>query len=172
MPVAYADRTCSLVLQDHYIMRSVPSTPLTIRPRRHVPDPAACVQDLENTVGAWDMYGVEDSKRYPSLQNEFFERAASGISTRGSMLRFLAVGMLSTTSHVWSCLRSSACVLGCSWPSALARVVGVPHRSSWVKYLGCHCYVPCAAADGLRASRDVPLLCAGSVGSTLAHLCS
>lgn len=38
------------------------------------------------------MYGQEDSKRYPGLQNEFFERAASGISTRGSMLRFLAVG--------------------------------------------------------------------------------
>lgn len=51
------------------------------------------VQDLENTVGAWDMYGQEDQKRYPDLQNEFFERAASSLASRGAMLRFLAVGV-------------------------------------------------------------------------------
>jgi len=49
-------------------------------------------QDLENTVGAWDMYGQEDSKRYPGIQNEFFERAASSISSRGSLLRLVTVG--------------------------------------------------------------------------------
>jgi hypothetical protein len=53
------------------------------------------LQDLENTVGAWDMYGQEDKKRYPDLQNEFFERAAGGLSSRGSMLRFLTVGAYS-----------------------------------------------------------------------------
>lgn len=51
-----------------------------------------CVQDLDNTVGAWDMYGQEDTKRYPDMQNEFFERAAGGLASRGSMLRFCAVG--------------------------------------------------------------------------------
>ena len=33
------------------------------------------MQDLENTVGSWDMYGQEDEKRYNGLQSEFFERA-------------------------------------------------------------------------------------------------
>lgn len=50
------------------------------------------MQDLENTVGAWDMYGQEDTKRYPDMQNEFFERAAGGLASRGAMLRFCAVG--------------------------------------------------------------------------------
>ena len=50
------------------------------------------MQDLENTVGAWDLYGVDDAKRYPDIQNEFFERATSGLNNRGAMLRFLAVG--------------------------------------------------------------------------------
>jgi hypothetical protein len=39
------------------------------------------------------MYGQEDQKRYPDLQNEFFERAASSLASRGAMLRFLAVGV-------------------------------------------------------------------------------
>jgi photosystem I subunit VI len=50
------------------------------------------VQDLENTVGSWDMYGQEDTKRYPDMQNEFFERAATGLDSRGAMLRFCALG--------------------------------------------------------------------------------
>jgi hypothetical protein len=50
------------------------------------------LQDLDNTVGAWDMYGQEDSKRYPDMQNEFFERAAGSLASRGAMLRFLFIG--------------------------------------------------------------------------------
>jgi hypothetical protein len=34
------------------------------------------VQDLEDTTGSWELYGTDDDRRYPSLQNEFFERAA------------------------------------------------------------------------------------------------
>eukprot|EP00892_Ulva_mutabilis_P012256 jgi/Ulvmu1/9402/UM051_0030.1 len=49
------------------------------------------LNDLDNTVGAWDMYGQEDTKRYPDMQNEFFERAAGGLASRGAMLRFCAV---------------------------------------------------------------------------------
>jgi hypothetical protein len=28
----------------------------------------AALQDLENTIGSWDMYGKEDKDRYPNLQ--------------------------------------------------------------------------------------------------------
>lgn len=52
-----------------------------------------CAQDLENTVGAWDMYGQEDSKRYPDMQNEFFERAAGSLASRTAMMRFLFLGV-------------------------------------------------------------------------------
>ena len=61
------------------------------------------MQDLDNTVGAWDMYGQEDTKRYPDMQNEFFERAAGGLASRGSMLRFCAVGALLKASGVGCC---------------------------------------------------------------------
>jgi hypothetical protein len=68
------------------------------------------MQDLDNTVGAWDMYGQEDQKRYPDLQNEFFERAAGGLSSRGAMLRFLAVGVYCHCCYevVSTCILSSA----------------------------------------------------------------
>uniref|UniRef100_A0A061SLB4 Photosystem I subunit VI n=1 Tax=Tetraselmis sp. GSL018 TaxID=582737 RepID=A0A061SLB4_9CHLO len=48
------------------------------------------LNDLENTLGAWDMYGQEDEKRYPAMQAEFFERAAAGLTRREAMLGFLA----------------------------------------------------------------------------------
>ena len=57
--------------------------------------PAA--QDLENTVGSWDMYGVEESKRYPGLQAEFFERAAAPLTRRESIVSFIATGRPSCT---------------------------------------------------------------------------
>lgn len=46
------------------------------------------LNDLENTLGSWDMYGQEDEKRYPDLQNEFFERAGESL-TRKETLRSL-----------------------------------------------------------------------------------
>jgi photosystem I subunit VI len=52
------------------------------------------LQDLENTVGSWEMYGVEDSKRYPDIQSEFFERAAGPLTRRESVFSFLALGEL------------------------------------------------------------------------------
>ncbi len=54
--------------------------------------PALALQDLENTVGSWDMYGVEESKRYPGLQAEFFERAAAPLTRRESIVSFIAAG--------------------------------------------------------------------------------
>merc|ERR1711966_224438 len=50
------------------------------------------LNDVENTAGAWDMYGVDSSKRYPDQQAEFFERAADGLARREAMLGFLAIG--------------------------------------------------------------------------------
>jgi len=50
------------------------------------------LNDVENTAGAWDMYGVDSSKRYPDQQSEFFERAADGLARREAMLGFLAIG--------------------------------------------------------------------------------
>ena len=50
------------------------------------------LNDVENTAGAWDMYGVDSSKRYPDQQAEFFERAANGLARREAMLGFLAIG--------------------------------------------------------------------------------
>ena len=73
------------------------------------------VQDLENTVGAWDLYGQEDTKRYPDMQNEFFERAATGLSSRGAMLRFLFLGALPATEkwHASLMLTSVAQLVRC-----------------------------------------------------------
>ena len=34
------------------------------------------------------------------MQNEFFERAATGLSSRGAMLRFLFLGALPTTTGI------------------------------------------------------------------------
>ena len=59
-------------------------------PPAHAPRSAS--QDLENTVGSWDMYGVEESKRYPGLQAEFFERAAAPLTRRESIVSFIAAG--------------------------------------------------------------------------------
>ena len=61
-------------------------------------------QDLENTVGSWDMYGVEESKRYPGLQAEFFERAAAPLTRRESIVSFIATGQISLATRL--CLQS------------------------------------------------------------------
>ncbi|CAG9465221.1 unnamed protein product [Pedinophyceae sp. YPF-701] len=47
--------------------------------------------DIENTVGAWDMYGKEDSQRYNDLQSKFFTQASTGLSRRESMLAFVTM---------------------------------------------------------------------------------
>jgi hypothetical protein len=46
---------------------------------------------LENTAGSWDLYGQEDDKRYPSLQAEFFERAAAPLQRRESLIALIAI---------------------------------------------------------------------------------
>ena len=50
------------------------------------------LNDLENTLGSWDMYGEEDEKRYPGLQNEFFERAGSSLTRREALRAVLFLG--------------------------------------------------------------------------------
>ena len=50
------------------------------------------VQDLEDTTGSWELYGTDDNRRYPSLQNEFFERAAAPLTRRESALAFIFTG--------------------------------------------------------------------------------
>ena len=42
-------------------------------------------------MGSWDLYGVEDDKRYPGLQAEFFERAAAPLTRRAAITSFLAL---------------------------------------------------------------------------------
>lgn len=46
------------------------------------------------------MYGVEDSKRYPSLQAEFFERAAAPLTRREAIYSFLAACALGSAPSV------------------------------------------------------------------------
>jgi len=58
------------------------------------------LNDLENTLGSWDMYGQDDEKRYPSMQAEFFERAGNGLTRRESMLGFLC-GIGGASILVW-----------------------------------------------------------------------
>uniref|UniRef100_A0AC62AEK1 Psah1 n=2 Tax=Dunaliella salina TaxID=3046 RepID=A0AC62AEK1_DUNSA len=49
------------------------------------------LQDLENTTGAWDLYGVDEKKRYPGLQEEFFQRATDAVSRREALNGFVAL---------------------------------------------------------------------------------
>lgn len=49
------------------------------------------LNDLENTTGSWDMYGQDSDKRYPTLQNEFFERAGDALSRREALRGVLAL---------------------------------------------------------------------------------
>lgn len=51
-------------------------------------------------MGSWEMYGVEDDKRYPNLQAEFFERAAGPLTRREAIYSFLAVCALTTLSPI------------------------------------------------------------------------
>jgi len=46
--------------------------------------------DLENTTGAWDVYGQDSDKRYNGLQSEFFTRAADIVARREAMFILLA----------------------------------------------------------------------------------
>jgi len=49
------------------------------------------LKDVEATTGAWDVYGVESSARYPDQQEKFFEYAADGLGRREAMYSFLAL---------------------------------------------------------------------------------
>jgi photosystem I subunit VI len=50
------------------------------------------LQDLTNTTGSWDMYGDDSPKRYPGLQDEFFQRAGEPFSRRETIRVFTAAG--------------------------------------------------------------------------------
>ncbi|GFH19901.1 photosystem I reaction center subunit VI, chloroplast precursor [Haematococcus lacustris] len=49
------------------------------------------LKDLENTTGSWDMYGVEEKKRYPALQETFFKQAADILGRREAINAFVAL---------------------------------------------------------------------------------
>ncbi|KAK9832672.1 hypothetical protein WJX84_011179 [Apatococcus fuscideae] len=50
------------------------------------------LDDLEDTAGSWDLYGQQDTKRYPGIQAEFFERAAGPLTRRNSILGIVGLG--------------------------------------------------------------------------------
>lgn len=52
-------------------------------------------QDMENTTGSWDMYGVDDKKRYPDNQSKFFTQAADILSRREALRGFVALSKCS-----------------------------------------------------------------------------
>ena len=49
------------------------------------------LQDLENTTGSWDMYGVDEKKRYPALQETFFMNATDILTRREALRGFVAL---------------------------------------------------------------------------------
>nr|ABA01145.1 chloroplast photosystem 1 11 kDa subunit [Chlamydomonas incerta] len=49
------------------------------------------LQDMENTTGSWDMYGVDEKKRYPDNQAKFFTQATDIISRRESLRALIAL---------------------------------------------------------------------------------
>jgi len=51
----------------------------------------AVLQDIENTTGSWDMYGQDSDKRYPGMQNEFFNRAGDVLKRREALRGFVAL---------------------------------------------------------------------------------
>merc|ERR1712216_1010257 len=55
------------------------------------------LNDMTNTVGGWNMYGQDDIKRYPSLQEDFFKRAGKGLARRDAMLAFCSMSGSITT---------------------------------------------------------------------------
>ncbi len=52
----------------------------------------SAMQDIENTTGSWDLYGVDEKKRYPALQETFFAQAAEATSRREALNAFVALG--------------------------------------------------------------------------------
>ena len=46
---------------------------------------------MEATTGAWDMYGVDDPKRYAPIQDTFFKQAGDVISKRDALRGFVAL---------------------------------------------------------------------------------
>merc|ERR1711904_638826 len=50
------------------------------------------LDDIENTAGSWDMYGLDEGVKHPVSQAEFFERATFGLQRREALLGFIALG--------------------------------------------------------------------------------
>ncbi|KAG2496767.1 hypothetical protein HYH03_005175 [Edaphochlamys debaryana] len=46
---------------------------------------------MENTTGSWDMYGVDEKKRYPDNQSKFWIQATDILSRRDSLRAFLTL---------------------------------------------------------------------------------
>ena len=78
------------------------------------------MQDLEDTTGSWELYGQEDEKRYPSMQAEFFNRAAAPLTRRESILAFTFVGE-----------PSCYCIIG--WETCLSAIF-----KSYASCMQCH----------------------------------
>lgn len=57
------------------------------------------LQDVENTVGAWDVYGKDAPNRYPSLQADAFEKFTAPFKSRKQVLSLLLIGALPRCSN-------------------------------------------------------------------------
>merc|ERR1719261_2387667 len=49
------------------------------------------LDDIENTVGSWEMYGEDGKKRYPSTQEDSVIRVGKALGRRSAMLAFCAM---------------------------------------------------------------------------------
>merc|ERR1719161_1334878 len=49
------------------------------------------LDDMENTVGSWEMYGEDGKKRYPSIQEDSVIRVGKALNRRSAMLAFCAM---------------------------------------------------------------------------------
>merc|ERR1719359_2359039 len=58
------------------------------------------LKDMESPVGSWDVYGQDDKKRYPAMQEEFFERAGKALNRRQAMFAFCSMASL-TSLFFW-----------------------------------------------------------------------
>jgi hypothetical protein len=88
-------------------------------------------QDLENTTGSWDLYGQDDNKRYPGMQNEFFNRAGDILKRREALRGFAALCkwtcMLSSFGHIHMFVSASSTLSRCSIGAVFSFKAAVTH---------------------------------------------
>ncbi|KAK4429601.1 Photosystem I reaction center subunit VI, chloroplastic [Sesamum alatum] len=50
------------------------------------------LEDIDNTIGQWNLYGSDAPSPYNPLQSKFFETFAAPFTKRGLLLKFLILG--------------------------------------------------------------------------------